>query len=171
MEKAVCFIGHRKIEDTIELRTALANTLENLIENHGIENFLFGDKSEFNSLCYDMVSEMQKEYPYIRRIKYRKDTPVIDEYSKPLFTKGYEDSICPEGVEKAGKASYIKRNQAMIDASEICIFYNKEDYLPEKRKISKAAVNTYQPKSGTKIAYDYAMKQGKEIVNLCNLVE
>lgn len=171
MDKAVCFIGHRKIEDTTELRTTLAKTLADLIENQGIANFLFGDKSAFDSLCYDMVTEIQKEYPHIRRIKYRKDTPVLDEYSKPLFIKGYEDSICPEGVEKAGKASYIKRNQAMIDASEICIFYYNEDYLPDKIKISKTAVNSYQPKSGTKIAFDYAMKQGKEIVNLCNLLE
>lgn len=170
MDKAVCFIGHRKIEDTTELRTTLAKTLADLIENQGIANFLFGDKSAFDSLCYDMVTEIQKEYPHIRRIKYRKDTPVLDEYSKPLFIKGYEDSICPEGVEKAGKASYIKRNQAMIDASEICIFYYNEDYLPDKIKISKAAVNSYQPKSGTKIAFDYAKKQGKEIKNLCNMV-
>ena len=166
MDKAVCFIGHRKIEDTAELRAALVKTLIDLIEKQGIENFLFGDHSAFDILCYDMVSEIQKEYPHIRRIKYRKDTPILDEYSKPLFIKGYEDSICPEGVEKAGKASYIKRNQAMIDASEICIFYYKEDYLPEKRKASKTAVNTYQPQSGTRLAFDYAVKQGKKVINL-----
>lgn len=166
MDKAVCFIGHRKIEDTTELRTTLAQTLADLIENHGIADFLFGDHSAFDTLCYDMVSEIKKEYPHIRRIKYRKDTPNLDDYSRPIFTKGYEESICPDGVEKAGKASYIKRNQAMIDASEICIFYYKEDYLPEKRKASKTAVNTYQPQSGTRLAFGYADKQGKKIINL-----
>ena len=79
---------------------------------------------------------------------------------------GFEDNICPKGISAAGKAAYAERNQAMICESDICVFYYNENYQPERRKESKRSIGTYQPKSGTKIAYDYAVKQKKKIINL-----
>ena len=51
----------------------------------------------------------------------------------------------------AGRLVYIKRNQQMIDHSQFCIFYIREDYMPKDRK------------SGTKIVFDYAQKYKKTI--------
>lgn len=51
--------------------------------------------------------------------------------------------------------SYIKRNEMLVDKSDICIFYYNPNYVLEK--------NT---KSGTKIAYEYAIKKHKQIINL-----
>lgn len=45
--KVCCFIGHRKIEKTPELRDKLINTLRMLIAEKGVSKFLFGDKSCF----------------------------------------------------------------------------------------------------------------------------
>ena len=36
----------------------------------GVATFLFGDHSEFNTLCYKVVSELREVYPQIRRIHY-----------------------------------------------------------------------------------------------------
>ena len=44
------------------------------------------------------------------------------------------------------------------------MYYN-ENYAPP-RKNSKRDLTDYQPKSGTKIAYDYAVKKKKEIINV-----
>lgn len=130
MEHSACFIGHRKIKDSPELREHIKNTIETLITEKGITNFLFGDHSEFDSLCYETVTEMQKEYPHIRRIHFRKDYENAEEYTMRFLLKGYEDSICPKGVSKSGKAGYVERNQNMIRESEVCVFYYDAEYVP-----------------------------------------
>ena len=56
-----------------------------------------------------------------------------------FLTEGYEDSICPDGIASAGKASYVERNHAMVLASDFCVFYYNENYLPDMRKASKKA--------------------------------
>lgn len=59
----------------------------------------------------------------------------------------------------SGRGSYVERNQAMIDDSDICVFYYDENYLPLRRKNSPRDISDYQPKSGTRIAYEYAIKK------------
>lgn len=164
-QKTCCFIGHRRIENLSEVQVKLQRILTELIEQ-GVKKFIFGDHSQFNDLCYDVVSELKKNIPEIQRIKFRKDYQEISDSVKKYFLDGFEDNICPEGVAKAGKASYVERNQAMITASDVCIFYYNENYQPERRKESKRSIGTYQPKSGTRIAYEFAVSKDKEIINL-----
>lgn len=75
----------------------------------GVATFLFGDHSEFNTLCYKVVSELREVYPQIRRIHYRTDYPDADAYTMQFLLDGYEDSICPDGVAAAGKSAYVER--------------------------------------------------------------
>ena len=165
MENSVCFIGHRKINVTSELRERLNVILSQLIEG-GTVNFIFGDHSDFNGLCYDAVTELKEKYPEIKRINFRKDYENTNDYTMQFLIMGYEESICPKGVGSAGKASYAERNQAMIRESDVCVFYYDENYLPPRRKNSKRDLVDYQPKSGTALAYAYAVKKKKRIVNL-----
>lgn len=164
MEHSVCFIGHRKINDTPQLRKRLRQVLSQLIES-GTVNFIFGDRSEFDKLCYDSVTQLRELYPQIRRIKFRKDYENTNEYTMKLLSYGYEESICPKGIDSAGRACYAERNQAMILESDICIFYYDKSYFPSRRKYAKNCLNDYQPKSGTAIAYQYAVKSKKTIIN------
>ena len=69
-------------------------------------------------------------------------------------------------MEKAGKASYVERNQEMINKSEFCVVYYDEKYLPPQRKNSRRDLFDYQPKSGTAVAYNYAVRKKKEIINV-----
>ena len=164
-QKTCCFIGHRKIENHSEVQEKLQSILTELIE-HGVTKFIFGDHSQFNDLCYDVVSELKKNNANIQRIKFRKDYQEISDSVKKYFLDGFEDNICPDGVAKAGKASYVERNQAMITASDVCIVYYNENYQPERRKESKRSISLYQPKSGTRLAYEFAVSKDKEIINL-----
>ena len=78
-----------------------------------------------------------------------------------------------DALWSAGKASYVERNQDMINASDYCVFYYDPQYQPPRRKYSKRSVGDYQPKSGTELAFDYANQRkhsGKEIT-IINLYE
>ena len=66
-----------------------------------------------------------------------------------------------ERIENAGVARYVERNQEMIDNSDFCVFYYDENYKTLRRKYSKRSVGDYQPKSGTKVAFDYANQKIK----------
>ena len=69
-------------------------------------------------------------------------------------------------MENAGRASYVERNQEMINQSDYCVVHYDENYLPPKRRNSRRDLFEYQPKSGTAVAYDYAVKKKKEIINV-----
>ncbi len=165
MESAACFIGHRKINNTSELQENIKKIIIELIEA-GTKNFIFGDHSTFNSLCYKIVTELKENGAEINRIHFRKDYEEPNDYTMELLMSGYEDSVCPKGVSKAGAASYVERNQAMIRESDTCVFYYNEEYKPSRRKQSKSSISDYQPKSGTAAAYEFAMRENKKIINM-----
>ena len=50
-----------------------------------------------------------------------------------------------------GRAVYVERNYEMINNSEYCFFYYQKQYVQ---------------KSGTEIAYNYARKLKKKIINI-----
>ena len=90
--------------------------------------------------------------------------------------KDYDGEMMSDRLWSAGKASYVESNQDMINASDYCVFYFDENYKPPRRKYSKRSVGDYQPKSGTKVAFDYANQRkrgGKEItiINLCKDID
>ena len=144
-----CFFGHRELVETDELRRWVRNIIENLIVNEGVDTFLFGSKSHFNYLCYELVSEAKKKHPHIKRIYVRAEYPVISDSYRLYLLKEYEDTFFPESVKGANRSAYIKRNREMVDKSWFCVVYYDEADLPQVRK------------SGTKIALEYAKKQKK----------
>ena len=167
-EKSCCFFGHRKIDETEELKNNLYKVIENLIVNDKVNTFFFGSKSEFDDLCHKTVTDLKEKYPDIRRIYVRSAFQHISERYKDTLLNYYEGTYFPEHIENAGKASYVERNQEMINRSKFCVVYYDENYLPPRRKNRSRDILDYQPKSGTKVAYDYAVKKKKEIINVLN---
>ena len=153
-EKTCCFFGHRTINETDELRERLREIIEKLIIENSVDTFLFGSKSRFNGLCLELVTKIKEKYPYIKRVYVRAEYPYINEDYKQYLLESYEDTYYPEKILGSGRASYIERNYEMIDNSNYCIVYYDESTAPTIRK------------SGTKIALDYAIKKGKEIINI-----
>lgn len=174
----VCFIGHRNIENAEEIKSRLKDVVTSLLSN-GANTFLFGSRSDFDFVCWSVVSELQAQYPTIKRIKYNVPHEVAltskeerERYeriysqitNKEIHFTDYEESV--DGASTANKSAYIMRNQKMIDNSDICVFYYNKNYLPPKRKRFKNDILIYQPKSGTGIAYNYAVRKKKQIINL-----
>ena len=154
--KICCFIGHRKINFTDELHEKLVKTIESLIEK-GVKTFLFGSRSQFNDFCLGVVTDLKAKYPSIKRVYVRADSEYIDTDYENYLLNQYEKTYFAQSAHDAGKLVYIKRNQEMIDKSDVCIFYyDKADGLSEKG----------QKTSGTKRAFEYAVKRKKEVVNV-----
>ena len=63
-----CFIGHRKIIETNELKQRLQKTIENLIKEKQVRTFIFGSRSEFDFLCHQIVSNLMSIYSTIERV-------------------------------------------------------------------------------------------------------
>ena len=164
--KTCSFFGHRNTEETPMLCERLKNTVIYLINERGVTRFLFGSASCFDELCLKIITQLKEEYPEIKRVYVRSDSPYPSELYKEYLLELYDDTFMPERVENAGKASYVERNEEMIKASDFCVFYYNEEYKPPLRKSSKNAVFPYQPKSGTALAYQYAKQKKKEIINL-----
>lgn len=161
-----CFFGHRKISCTEELKAKLYNQIEELILNKKVYIFLFGSKSEFDALCLETVSKLKEKYPHIKRIYVRSAFEHITEEYKNYLLESYDETYYPEHIKNSGKASYVERNQEMINRSQFCIVYYDENYLPPRRKNSRRDSTDYQPKSGTALAYAYAVKKKCEIINV-----
>ena len=155
MEKtACCFLGHRTINETEELKSKLIEIIENLIVDKKVDTFLFGSKSRFNNLCLELVTKIKEKYPHIKRVYVRAEYPYISKQYENYLLKRYESTYYPPKIVNSGKSAYIQRNYEMINNSCYCIFY-----------YDKANARTSY-KSGTKIALDYAIKKSKNIINV-----
>ena len=73
----VTFIGHRKIQFDNGFRLQLKKLLLSLIDNRNADTFLFGSRSDFDDLCLEVVTEIQKERPGIKRVYVRAEYPYI----------------------------------------------------------------------------------------------
>ncbi len=149
-----CFIGHRTINETEELKRDLYKIIENLIAEKQVDVFLFGSKSRFNDLCQETVTKIKEKYPNIKRVYVRAEYPYISEDYRNYLLKSYDYTYYPEKIMNSGRAVYIKRNYEMINNSQFCIVYYDEQNAPTTRK------------SGTEIALDYAIKKQKRIILL-----
>lgn len=153
IDKTCCFFGHRKTDETEELKRRLYETIERLITEEKVDTFLFGSKSRFNSLCHTAVTEIKQKYPYIKRIYVRAEYPNISEDYRDYLLESYEDTYYPEKIRGSGRAAYVERNCEMINKSRFCIIYYCGQKYPKSGR------------SGTKIALDYAEKHSKIIIN------
>ena len=71
----------------------------------GVATFLFGDHSEFNTLCYEVVSELREVYHKIRRIHYRTDYPCLLYTSKMCIRDRVnclaDECVCADEIRQA----------------------------------------------------------------------
>ena len=61
MERTVCFVGHRTIQESEELKRNLRRTIERLIVEEKVDTFLFGSKSRFDSLCLEIMTQLKEK--------------------------------------------------------------------------------------------------------------
>ncbi len=182
--KTSCVIGHRNAEfNEIKIKK-LTEFFENLIVDNNVEIFLFGSRSNFDFICHKIVTELKAKYSFIQRKCYtcRSETCTLESertYWEKVYSNFYKKEVQLLGIEKevefkdkwiSGKAGYVERNRAMINDSDICVFYYNKDYEPQMRKYSKRSISYYQPKSGTALAYKYAIQKKKKIFNVFDIL-
>lgn len=151
-DKTCCFFGHRGTKATDELKIRLYETIERLIKEKGVNKFLFGSKSGFNDICYEIVTRIKQKYPHIERIYVRAEYLNINDDYRNYLLERYEDTYYPERIVGSGRAVYVERNYEMINRSRFCVIYCNTESAPINRK------------SGTEAALDYALKQGREVI-------
>lgn len=122
----VTFIGHRKLQADGNFRARLKELVLSLVADRGADVFLFGSKSEFDDLCLEVVSEIKKERPDIKRIYVRAEYPYIDKDYEDCLLGIYDATYIPENVIEAGKAAYVERNRHMIDRADLCVFLRRK---------------------------------------------
>ena len=162
----VTFIGHRDIRFGGDLPLRLKELLLTLIDDRGADTFLFGSRSDFDELCLEVVTELQRQRRGIKRVYVRAEYPYVGKGYEEGLLCSYDATYIPSNVAGAGRAAYVERNRHMIDRADICVFYYDEGYEPPPKPAARGRAVGEQPKSGTKIAYEYALRRGKEIVNL-----
>ncbi len=144
-----CF-GHFDVNITDDLVARTRIEIDKAVAD-GVRIFLFGGRSDFDDLCYDIVTEKKKAEPQIDK-KRVFCFPLDKQLRKPprwFIRKEYEALECPTKDFDYWYTSIYYRNIAMIDQSDLILFW------VESRENS-GAYKTYQ----------YAVKKHKHIVNL-----
>ena len=91
-------------------------TLEDLIQN-GAQEFLLGDYGDFDKLCAKTLKSLKNKYSHIVCVCV---TPYMErEYNKNL----YDFSEYPPLEKVPKRLAIIKRNEYMIDKSDVVISY------------------------------------------------
>lgn len=139
--KSCSFFGHRDTEQTEELKQKIRVTVEQLIIEEGVDTFLFGSRSKFDELCHMVVTELKEKYPHIQRIAYlcKHETACLvgagmslkhqikELTGREIYVPEYEEIKKSDRVNSAGRASYIERNQWIINQSLMVVFNLQEN--------------------------------------------
>ena len=116
--KIVTFCGHGDLsqKEISYITPYLLCTLEVLIQN-GAQEFLLGDYGDFDKLCAKTLKALKNKYSHIICVCV---TPYMErEYNKNL----YDFSEYPPLEKVPKRLAIIKRNEYMIDKSDVVISY------------------------------------------------
>ena len=150
MGKTCSSFGHRFVLDIKSVKEQLKTLLEKMITQEGVDTFYLGEQGDFEIIAAEVLNELKPTYPFIQRIEILCFAEQLNRNSKiqsDAFDYLDELDLCKR------RARTIKRNQWVIDNSDILIFY----------------VNT--PYGGAYQSYLYAKKKKKDIVNLTKIEE
>ena len=151
MDNFVCsFFGHRDVEITDELTEKTTKEIEQVIVE-GCRTFYFGGYSDFDDLCYKIVTKIKAENPNLelKRVYCVSQEKYLRKKVRYFNKEDYDDVVYLMPSFEGWYKSIYFRNCAMIDDSDLVIFYCEEN-----------------PNSGAYKAYKYAIKSKKKVINL-----
>lgn len=151
-DKICAFFGHREVSNMEQTKLAVENRVRDLIEK-GYGIFCFGGFGEFDQLCWEVVSQLKKEKPYLRRIFYLWDERHTRPNKRPksLKDEDYEEFIYLDLEFDWWYRRIYYRNLEIIKQSDCVVFYI-----------------THTQNSGAYKAYEYAKKIKKPVYNIAN---
>lgn len=137
----VSFFGHRSIYNSEELQARLNDLILRLIEN-GATEFLLGDYGQFDKLCAGLLQKQRALFPQIRLIYVQ---PYLDRIPELNY---YDEYLYPPLERVPKKYAILRRNEWMIEKSDVIIIYTRVSY------------------GGAAAALEYAKRKKKPIIDL-----
>lgn len=116
----ITFCGHSKLEETEKIKNWLRIVIENLIKQ-GAKTFYLGGYGQFDTLSAYVLNEIKKQYPNIKIIL------VLAYLNKKHDVSIYDYSIYPSLELVPPRYAILKRNEYMVDISDVvvsCVKYN-----------------------------------------------
>ena len=119
-----CFFGHKDAPSTITPR--LEDTIENLIVEHGVLNFLVGNQGQFDSMVLSGLRRLKNKYP---EISYNVVLAYMPTEKGEWNPYEYWETMLPEGLEAVHPRYAIsKRNEWMVNESDVVVCYIKHSW-------------------------------------------
>ena len=155
--KTLCFTGHREIENNSpETIAHVLNQTVRILISHGARRFLTGGALGFDTMAALCVLEQKKEFPDITLeliLPCKNQAKRWNDFDRSLY-----DSI----LGRADRVIYLHelynstcmhdRNRRLVDEGDICVAFLEHSG------------------GGTAYTVAYALKQGKEVINIAELM-
>lgn len=150
----VAFFGHRHIDNFFKVEEKLEELIRGLIDSKEYVDFLVGRNGDFDQIVASTVRKMKKEVfdanssliwvmPY-SMADYRNN--------EEDFLKYYDEvEICEKSAEGHFKGAMQTRNRDMVDRADLVVCYVEKG-------------------GGAKKTMQYALKTGKKVINLYDLI-
>ena len=147
----VSFFGHRRIYNQLHLDHTLEQLIARLLREHSYVEFLVGRDGDFDQMVSSAIRRCQRENghhnsSHIWVMPY--PTAFFRDNEEACYAYYDEIEICEESTAKHFKSAFQARNRHMVDRSNLVICYVETN--------EGGAYQTMQ----------YAMQQGKKLVNL-----
>ena len=150
----VSFFGHRRIINYQSVEESVDKVVRMLIRDKEYVDFLVGRDGDFDQIVSSAIIRAKKYvfaensshicvFPYQRAI-YTNNQEAFENYYDEI-------EICAESSLAHPKRAIQIRNRCMVDRSDLVVFFTQNNY------------------GGAYQTLRYAVKQGKEIINLAEL--
>lgn len=147
----VSFFGHKRIYNQLRLDQVLDSLILQLLREHSYVEFLVGRDGDFDQLVSSAIKRCQRAFG-----NHNSSHTWVMPYPTSFFRENEEDcyayydeiEICEASSAKHFKEAFRSRNRDMIDRSDFAVFY-----------VESSEGGAYQ-------TMQYAIKQGKEYINL-----
>ncbi len=137
VEKRCCFAGHRYEWQSVGIENKLYKVVEGLILN-GVTVFYDGGYGVFDEKARNTVLALKQKYPHIKLIK------VVAYYTyekkKAKRLSFYDEYIYPSIEDVYFKARIIKRNEWIVDNSDVVVCHIENEKNSGAYKIVKYAI-------------------------------
>ena len=179
-ENTCCIIGYCEIDITNKLILRLKAEIYSLASK-GVNRFIFGSRSDLDPVCHDIITEIQKNNPDIKRIAYdceleqsvyEKDRIAAEreyfyEHHEKVRLLGYDEIVKTPTIIAPFKTVFGMRNNKMIDDAEYCIFYYNKSAIKRPVRIEEYSNQSLLLSLvETEHAYYYAVRNNKKIINV-----
>lgn len=151
----VAFFGHRYIDNIYRVEKILENQIRKLLDENEYVDFLVGRNGDFDQCASTSVFRVRRDYrDYNSSLVLVLPYPTAEYInSEEYFEKYYSEIEISYAAAKAHpKAAIQIRNREMVDRASMIICYI------EKKK------------GGAWQTVEYAIKQGKKIINIADLL-